>query len=140
MKTLHTRFGEVSYEADQILQFPEGLIGLDQLQRFLVMPNRKEGPLFWIQSVDDPDIAFILTDPTNFFLDYAVIPETSERSTLRIEEGDECFVLSVVTVPPDQKITVNLSAPILYAPKSNRAIQIILENTSYKPKTPLPAP
>ena len=140
MKTLHTRFGEVSYEADQILQFPEGLIGFEQLQRFLVMPNRKEGPLFWIQSVDDPDIAFILTDPTNFFLDYAVIPETSERSTLRIEEGDECFVLSVVTVPPDQKITVNLSAPILYAPKSNRAIQIILENTSYKPKTPLPAP
>ncbi|KAB2888469.1 MAG: flagellar assembly protein FliW [Desulfobulbaceae bacterium] len=140
MKKILTRFGEVEYDENNLLQFPAGLIGFPNLHHFIVMPNRKEGPLFWIQSVDDPDIAFILTDPTNFFLDYAVIPETSERTLLRIEEGDECFVLSVVTVPPDQKITVNLSAPILYAPKSNRAIQIILENTSYQPKTPLPAP
>lgn len=140
MKKILTRFGEVEYDENNLLQFPAGLIGFPNLHGFIVMPNRKEGPLFWIQSVDDPDIAFILTDPTNFFLDYAVIPESSERNILRIEEGDDCFVLSVVTVPPDQKITVNLSAPILYAPKTNRAIQIILENTSYKPKTPLPAP
>ena len=140
MKKILTRFGEVEYDESSLLHFPAGLIGFPNLHGFIVMPNRKEGPLFWIQSVDDPDIAFILTDPTNFFLDYAVIPESSERNLLRIEEGDECFVLSVVTVPPDQKITVNLSAPILYAPKTNRAIQIILENSSYKPKTPLPAP
>ena len=140
MKKILTRFGEVEYDESSLLHFPAGLIGFPNLHGFIVMPNRKEGPLFWIQSVDDPDIAFILTDPTNFFLDYAVIPESSERNILRIEEGDECFVLAVVTVPPDQKITVNLSAPILYAPKSNRAIQIILENSNYKPKTPLPAP
>ncbi len=140
MKTIQTRFGEVDYDENNLLNFPAGLIGFPNLHHFIVMPNKKEGPLFWIQSVDDPDIAFILTDPTNFFLDYAVIPESSERNILHIEEEDECFVLSVVTVPPDQQITINLSAPILYAPKTNRAIQVILENTGYKPKTPLPAP
>jgi flagellar assembly factor FliW len=140
MKTIHTRFGEVEYDENNLLHFPAGMIGFPNLHHFIVMPNKKEGPLFWIQSVDDPDIAFILTDPTNFFLDYAVIPESSERNILHIEEEDECFVLSVVTVPPDQNITINLSAPILYAPKTNRAIQVILENTNYKPKTPLPAP
>ena len=140
MKTIQTRFGDVEYDENNLLNFPAGMIGFPNLHHFIVMPNKKEGPLFWIQSVDDPDIAFILTDPTNFFLDYAVIPESSERNILHIEADDDCFVLSVVTVPPDQKITVNLSAPILYAPKTNRAIQIILENTNYKPKTPLPAP
>ena len=140
MKTIQTRFGEVEYDENNLLNFPAGLIGFPNLHHFIVMPNKKEGPLFWIQSVDDPDIAFILTDPTNFFLDYAVIPESSERNILHIEEEDECFVLSVVTVPPDQQITINLSAPILYAPRTNRAIQVILENTGYKPKTPLPAP
>ena len=35
MNTLQTRFGEVSYDAAQILQFPEGLIGLDRLPGWL---------------------------------------------------------------------------------------------------------
>jgi len=116
------------------------LIGLPTLHDFIVMPNKKEGPLFWIQSVDNPDIAFVPTDPSNFFPDYQVVPDDSERSLLYIEDYDPCYVLTVVTVPPDQKITINLAAPILFTPKSNRAMQIILENTQYKPKTPLPTP
>jgi flagellar assembly factor FliW len=140
MNKINTRFGEVEYNPENLLHFPAGLIGFPNLHDFIVMPNKKEGPLFWIQSVDDPEIAFVLTDPNNFFLDYHVLPEDSERNQLHINEEDPCFVLTVVTVPPDQKITINLAAPILFAPKSNRAIQIILENTSYKPKTPLPSP
>jgi flagellar assembly factor FliW len=138
MKKIMTRFGEVEYDPDNLLVFPAGLIGFPTLRSFIVMPNRKQGPLFWIQSVDDPDVAFVLTDPTNFFLDYIVKPDNAERNSLQIDEEDECFVLTVVTVPPDQKITLNLAAPILFAPKTNRAIQVILENTEYQSRTPLP--
>ena len=138
MKKINTRFGEVEYDPDNLLQFPAGLIGLPKLRHFIVMPNKKKGPLFWIQSVDDPEIAFVLTDPTNFFLDYQLMPEDSERENLQLEENDEYYILSVVTVPPDQAITLNLAAPILFAPKTNRAIQVILENSEYSSKTPLP--
>lgn len=139
MNKLLTRFGEVEYDAENLLRFPAGLIGLPNLRQFIVMPNRKEGPLFWIQSVDDAEMAFVLTDPTNFFLDYLVVPDPGERQMLHITEEDDCFVLVVVTVPPDQQITLNLAAPILFAPKSNRAIQVILEDSRYTSKTPLPA-
>lgn len=139
MNKLLTRFGEVEYDAENLLRFPAGLIGLPNLRQFIVMPNRKEGPLFWIQSVDDAEMAFVLTDPTNFFLDYLVVPDPGERQMLHIGEEDDCFVLVVVTVPPDQQITLNLAAPILFAPKSNRAIQVILEDSRYTSKTPLPA-
>lgn len=138
MKKINTRFGEVEYDPDNLLHFPGGLIGLPNLRRFVVMPNKKQGPLFWIQSIDDPDIAFVLTDPTNFFLDYHLAPEESEKKNLQIEDDDDVFVLSIVTVPQDQKITLNLAAPILFAPKTNRAIQVILENSPYTSKTPLP--
>jgi flagellar assembly factor FliW len=138
MKKIVTRFGEVEYDPENLLHFPAGLIGLPNLRQFIVMPNKKEGPLFWIQSVDDPDIAFVLTEPTNFFLDYLVAPDPSERQSLHMEEEDEYFVLSVVTVPPDQKITLNLAAPILFAPKTNRAIQVILQGGNYSSRTPLP--
>lgn len=138
MKKIMTRFGEVDYDPNNALYFPAGMIGLPTLQNFVVMPNKKNGPLFWIQSIDDPEIAFVLTDPTNFFLNYRVQPDGIERSSLSITEEDDCHVLVVVTVPDDQKITLNLFAPILFAPKSNRAIQVILENSQYKTKTPLP--
>lgn len=138
MTKITTRFGEVEYDPDNLLNFPAGMIGFPTLHNFIVMPNKKNGPLFWIQSIEDPDIAFVLTDPTNFFLEYKVIPDESERRTLKIEKDDECFSLAVVTVPPDQKITVNLAAPIIFAPKTNKAIQVILDNSDFKSKTPLP--
>ncbi|GAB6192643.1 flagellar assembly protein FliW [Desulfocastanea catecholica] len=138
MKKINTRFGEVEYDPENLLHFPAGLIGLPNLHHFIVMPNKKKGPLFWIQSVDDPDIAFVLTDPTNFFLDYQLTPEDFERQSLQLDKSDDCFILSVVTVPSDQKITLNLAAPILFAPKTNRAIQVIVENSNYSSKTPLP--
>ena len=137
MNTLQTRFGEVSYEADQILQFPEGLIGLDQLQRFLVMPNRKEGPLFWIQSVDDPDFAFVVTDPTHFFRDYLIGPDERERAKLGIDADGACHALAIVSISENREITLNLSGPILYAPATNRGLQVILDDPRYSTRTPL---
>ena len=138
-KVSGTRFGEIEYDPSAVLHFPEGLIGFSNLQRFVVMPQSKPGPLFWIQSIDDPAIAFVLTDPGNFFLDYVVAPDTAERRKLGIGDEDECLVLAVVTVPPDRKITLNLAAPVLFAPKTHRALQVILEKSDWQTRMPLPA-
>ena len=138
MNKIQTRFGEVEYDPEKTLRFPQGLIGFEDLRDFIVMPNLKQGPLFWIQSVDDPQVAFVVTDPTNFFLDYRIEPEAGERDKLGMNEGDECYALSVVTVHPDRTITLNLAAPILFAPATNRALQVILEKTQYQTRTPLP--
>ena len=137
-KTIQSRFGEIEYDPDNTLLFPEGLIGFESLRNFVVMPNEKEGPLFWIQSVEDPEVAFVLTDPTDFYYDYNVVPDKRERERLEIGEKDVFLVVSVVTVTPDRKITLNLAAPILFAPKTNRAIQVILEGTQFSSRTPLP--
>jgi len=138
MKKIMTRFGEVEYDPTNVIHFPEGLVGLDQLHDFLVMPNKKEGPLFWMQSVDDPDFAFVVTDPTNFFLNYQVRAAAIERKKLQIGPEDEYFVLSIVSISPEKEITLNLAGPILYSPKTNRALQGVLEDNKYDTKTPLP--
>ena len=138
MKTINTRFGDVEYDPKEVLHFPHGLIGFENLHNFIVMPNKKEGPLFWIQSTDDPEIAFILTDPTNFFLDYKIEPSEEEKKILQITGKNDCYVLSVVTVPPSKELTLNLAAPILFSPENNRGIQVILENSPYDTRTPLP--
>ncbi|MBV5329918.1 MAG: flagellar assembly protein FliW, partial [Chlorobium sp.] len=114
------------------------LIGLDQLKHFLVMPNKNEGPLFWIQSVDDPAFAFVVTDPTNFFFDYLVVPDENEREKLGIDETGTCFILTIVSISQEKEITLNLSGPVLYAPETNKGLQVILEDPRYSTQTPLP--
>jgi flagellar assembly factor FliW len=138
MEKIQTRFGIIEYEASNLLHFPAGMIGLPNLRNFIVIPAKKDGPLFWIQNVDDPDFAFILTDPGNFFLDYKIQLDESEKNSLQIENAKDCYTLSIVTVPSDQNITINLAAPILYSPETNRAIQVVLEDNKYQTKTPLP--
>ncbi len=85
MKKIETRFGQVEYDPANLLHFPAGLIGFPTLHDFIVMPNKKKGPLFWIQAIDDTEIAFVLTDPTNFFLDYSITPDDTERKQLLID-------------------------------------------------------
>ncbi len=138
MEKIQSRFGEIEYDPANALLFPEGLVGFEELRKFVVMPNEKEGPLFWIQSVEDPQVAFILTDPTGFYYDYKVVPDGRERQKLGIDDQDECLIVSVVSVPPSRQITLNLAAPILFAPKTNRALQVILEVTTFSSQTPLP--
>ena len=138
MEKIQSRFGEIEYDPDNTLEFPEGLVGFENLRHFVVMPNEKEGPLFWIQSVEDPQVAFILTDPTSFYYDYKVVPDGRERQKLGIDDDGECLIVSVVSVSPERNVTLNLAAPILFAPQTNRALQVILEGTQFSPQTPLP--
>ncbi len=138
MNKIMSRFGEIEYDPEKTLRFPDGLIGFDDLRDFVVIPSGKEGPLFWIQSVDDAQVAFVLTDPTNFFLDYKVVPDQNECAKLGISSEDECHSLSVVTLHPNKEITLNLQAPILYSPENCCGLQVILEKSKYESRTPLP--
>ncbi len=138
MKKIMTRFGEVEYDPEKIIHFVSGPLGFESLKEFVVIPQKKEGPLFWIQSVEDEQVAFVLTEPSNFFLDYKVVPDDTECQKLGIDKEDECFVLSVVTVHSDKSVTLNLMAPILFAPKTNSVMQVILENSPYSTRHPLP--
>ncbi|PLX84519.1 MAG: flagellar assembly protein FliW [Desulfuromonas sp.] len=138
MRKILTRFGEVEYDPSLTIRFPEGLLGFGALHDYIVMPQLKKGPLFWIQSAEDSAVAFVLTDPTSFFPDFQVRPDRRELEALGIDQGDEWCLLAVVTVNGPEDVTLNLQAPILFAPGTNRAIQVVLDNSPYGLNTPLP--
>lgn len=137
MKTIQTRFGEVSYDPNKVILFPTGLIGFENLRQFIVLPNEKESSLWCIQSVEQGHIAFLLTDPTKYFPDYWISLGREELNLLGIDNEDNYFVLTMITVQKDKQITLNLMAPVIYAPKTDRAIQIIIERSNYSASTPL---
>ena len=73
-----TRFGAMSVDDERIMTFPHGLLGFPNHNRFALIQTGTENYFFWLQSVDEPSLAFVVTDPSTFFKDYEVPirPET----------------------------------------------------------------
>ncbi|MFO8086033.1 MAG: flagellar assembly protein FliW [Desulfobacterales bacterium] len=138
MKTLQTRFGEINYDPARVIHFPEGLIGFERLRDFIVMPNKNDDVLFCFQSVEEPHVAFLLINPSLFFADYQVVVSSEIKNKLGTSANDPYFILTTITFHQDDSVSLNLLAPIVYTPKTDRAIQIVLENSSFSTKTPLP--
>src|SRR6478609_2678770 len=67
-----TRFGRLEVNEERIITFPHGLLGFPQHQRFALIQTGEENYFFWLQSVDEPSLAFVVTDPSIFFKDYEV--------------------------------------------------------------------
>ena len=67
-----TRFGRLSVEDERIITFPNGLLGFPDHTRFALIQTGEENYFFWLQSVDEPNLAFVVTDPSIVFKDYEV--------------------------------------------------------------------
>ncbi len=134
MKLETTRFGEFEVPEDEILEFPEGLIGFEKERRFVLLPTQEKSPFFWLQSVGDPDLAFIVSEPWGLVEDYEFqLPQESKKK-LDVKEEKDLRVLCLVVIPEDpQKTTMNLKGPlVLNLPQRTGKQVIINENFSTK--------
>jgi flagellar assembly factor FliW len=110
-----SRFGTVEVDAEAIVEFPRGLIGLGGT-RFAVLGNAEEDGIVWLHAVDDPELAVPVADPWAFFPDYAVDLPDDEAERMGITDPAQARVLVVVRVGATaQECFANLKAPILVA-------------------------
>ena len=72
MEIATTRFGRLDVEDERIITFPRGLLGFPSHTRFALIQTGEENYFFWLQCVDEPQLAFVVTDPSIFFKDYEV--------------------------------------------------------------------
>ncbi len=138
MKTVSTPFGMVDYDAGKLVRFPEGLIGFEKLRDFIVIPHENDDVIYCFQSVEQEHISFLLINPALFFPDYHPIAGPDVKEKLGIETDDSYFVLATVTFHRDEHVTLNLLSPVVYAPKTDKAVQIVLDGSGYSTRTPLP--
>lgn len=127
-----TKFGLLEIDESKILYFPEGLPGFSHLRDFILLIPENIAPFCHLQSIDDPDISFIVVDPLDLYPNYA--PEFSEEilNTLQIKEKTDTFLLCIVVIPEDPRfMTINLAAPILVNADDRLAKQEILSRGDY---------
>lgn len=132
MKVETTRFGTLDVDEKKIIHFTQPIVGFSECQRYIFIEGPSTGKIWWLQSCDKPELAFIVMDPLQVVPDYEVKLDASEVEDLRLEKAEDACLLTIVVVPEDRsKIRTNLKAPIIYNPKANLAKQVILHESDY---------
>lgn len=135
MKVNTRLFGEIDVAEDRIINFTAGIMGFEEYVHYTLIFNaEKKGNIMWLQSLDEPELAFTVMDPMKIVPEYNPVVEDEWLAALgEVETEDDYFLLSVVTVPSDlTKMTANLKAPIVINMKTMKACQIIVNNDDYQ--------
>lgn len=132
MKAATRLFGEIEIEESKIITFEDGIIGFPDMKKFtLIFDEEKEDrpSISWLQSMDEPEIAFPVMDPLFVCETYNPSVEDELLKNLGTIKEDNLYVLVTVTVPQDIKeLAVNLKAPIVINTDTRKASQIIVED------------
>jgi flagellar assembly factor FliW len=107
-----SRFGAVDVEVEDILHFPDGLIGFEDQRHWVLLADDQNESLGWLQSVRTPHVALPVVSPRRFAADYQVRVAKSQMGPLELAESDQAFVLNVIN-RNDDRFTVNLKAPVI---------------------------
>lgn len=138
MQITTTRFGEIQISGEKIIQFEEGLPGLEDLHRFALLSTEETEPFHWLQSLDEPDVSLAVVNPYLLFPEYKpLVPETVFEQ-MGVRETGDVLVLTVAVIPREFKnMTTNLMAPILIDTVGNQGRQVILESNDYSLRHPI---
>ncbi|MBE2316954.1 flagellar assembly protein FliW [Solirubrobacter sp. CPCC 204708] len=129
-----SRFGTVEIAAEDVIEFPTGLIGLSGSRYALIAPS-EDGAFAWLHSIDDAALALPVANPWHFFGDFEV--ELSDKASEPIT-ADPSDVAVWVTVRAGTELSdfyANLRAPILIA--EGKGHQIINEAADAPVRAPL---
>jgi flagellar assembly factor FliW len=132
------RFGSLDIEPSRVLEFPQGLAGFEGCTRFALFHREGGEPGYFIlQSIDDPAIAFHVTDPARFGFDYEIALSDDEVSLLQLASSDEATVVVILLreLAADGKegpVQANLKAPLILNTNARRGLQHLFARLDYK--------
>ncbi len=113
-------YGPVEINERQVITFPSGIFGFGELHAYALLDAVQPG-FYWLQSLDDPDIAFIMLNPYDLRPDYVLEIPDEDLESIDYDESDDILVFAIVTIPEDEsKISANLQGPIVI----NRVAQL----------------
>jgi len=130
------RFGEIEFSELDVVNFRDGLVGLDALKRFLILNVKGGSPFRWLQSLDEPTFAMLVVSPRTYQATYDPPITEEDLQNLGLGSNDSAIVYVTAAIPPGSPtdMTLNLSGPIVINPANQEARQIVLSDETYNVK------
>ncbi len=126
------QLGPIKVETDKITTFHEGLIGFEDLKRFVIIDLEEYEPFQWLLSIDDPDISFPIISPILVIDEYSPAISKAEAYNLGEFQDHDLLLYVIVTIRPELKrVTANLKGPLIVNIKQGLGQQIVLDDDRY---------
>lgn len=124
-----SRFGRIEFQEEDVLQFPEGLLGFADLRKFVLIDDPNDEIFAWLQSCEAPQVAFPVLEPELFTENYKVNLTKSDLEAMQMKVQDKMRCFSIITIPHDPtQMTANLKAPIVINVRDRLARQCVLQD------------
>ncbi len=134
MKIATKFLGEVEIIEQDILTFEHGLLGLEEERKFILLPIDADLPLAILQSVERPEIGFVVAYPFAFKKDYSFDISEEDFEQLHLEKEENVLTYSIVTMKDTfQDSTINLLAPLIINMEKKCGKQIVLQDSKSYP-------
>jgi flagellar assembly factor FliW len=124
------RFGPIEVDDGKLMRFAGGLLGFPKQRVFALLQTSPDPALFWLQAVDDPDLAFVVCDPLLFVPDYQVPIRRDDVEALGLHDLQDCQVLVIVN-RVNGELTGNLLGPLVVNARTRLAKQLVLSDRRY---------
>jgi len=128
-------YGAKEVDERQLISFPMGIFGFETYHRWALL-DAEEAPFYWLQSLDDKNLAFILLDPFVIRPDFEIELQISEEKILDNPENPQnLLVFAIVTIPEkSDDMTANLQGPIVINKVQAKGVQSIQIDSRWKTK------
>ena len=136
MEVRTSRFGVIEIAEDRVITFPKGLLGFPGQKQYCLLEPGDDACFFWLQSLDEPSLAFVVTDPSLFVQDYSVPIRKEQMSELGLEKLDDAQVFCIVNKLEEQ-LTGNLQGPLVINTLRRVGEQMVLAEKRWTTRHPL---
>ena len=132
-----SRLGELELTEDSVVQFPQGLLGFEDFHGYALIDHDGAGVYWWLQSLDDRELAFLAVVPWSFFPDYEPEIDAEAEAALGLEEPADALVLCLVAVrdgadgSESPSISANLLGPVVVNQRTRVGAQVVLHDGSW---------
>ena len=132
MKINTKAYGSIEVDEKQKITIQDGLFGFEDFKDYVLLDAQQQ-PFYWLQSMDEKEIAFVLINPFIFRPDYEANIVNNELLDIGIDVPDKAMIFSIVTIPQDgSPMTANLQGPLVINRDSRVGKQAILPDTRWK--------
>ena len=126
--------GKIDISEDRLITIPAGLFGFEQYTKYALVDSDYE-PFLWLQSCEDPNLAFLMVDPFLVCSEYETDIDDESLAKIGITKPEDIIIMTIVTVPHDgSSITANFQGPLVINKQNHQCMQAILNDNRWSTK------
>ena len=122
---------------DPTIVFPHGLVGCEAWKRFILLADDQALPVATLQSLDEPGVTLLVTDPALVLPGYSARLSADDRATLGLDRTSQPLLYCTLSVGADGWLTANLLGPLAINPATRRGKQLVLADSPYSTRHPV---